>query len=158
MGRERVVRVEDCWWCLEGLGAECWGLRQDQWTKWVWFQHRLSSTCRHRKPLEMFWRQLTRASYRQFSSLGQVSLLYFSLSLWSGGVESEMFTLPDALFLNCTQAYVALTPILSELQLFTVCWHCSEGGQGGSKAGEIRQQLKLQIQGKKAEILVPIIC
>lgn len=87
MGRGRVVRVEDCWWCLEGLGAEGWGLRQDQWTKWVWFQDRLSPTFRHRKPLEMFWRQLTLASYRQFSSLGQadvlqVSLLSFSLSLW----------------------------------------------------------------------------
>lgn len=42
MERRRVVRVEDCWWCLEGLGAEGWGLRQDQWTKWVWFQDRLS--------------------------------------------------------------------------------------------------------------------
>lgn len=46
-----------------------------------------------------------------------------------------------------------LSPILSELQLFTVCNHRLEGGQGGSKAGEVRKWLKLQIQGKEAEVL-----
>lgn len=36
-------------------------------------------------------------------------------------MESKMFTLPATLFLSGTQAYETLTPILSELQLFTVC-------------------------------------
>ena len=48
----------------------------------------------------------------------------------SGGVEREMFTCPDALFCVFFKL-VTLTPIPSELQLFTVCQPCPEGGQGG---------------------------
>lgn len=51
----------------------------------------------------------------------QVSLRLPAFPFGSGGVESKAFTLPATVFLYSTQAYETLTPILSELQLFTVC-------------------------------------